>query len=87
MLLYFLIGLCLSLVGFSGMLLAYMFYLDRVDRERRRLIQTLESKCKYLTDRLDAAESMIAKGKPTVIDSRLDLVASEEKWADVISEN
>ena len=42
MLVYVLIGLCLSLAGVAGLQLMYMLYSDRVDKERKKRVHELE---------------------------------------------
>jgi hypothetical protein len=85
MLLYVLIGLCLSLAGVAGLQLMYMFYLDRLDKERKKRVHELEVEYKRLSARLAEAESeleikneMLAVAYPECED--------EEAWADVIDE-
>lgn len=85
MLLYVLIGLCLSLAGVAGLQLMYMFYLDRLDKERKKRLHDLEIECRRLSSRLTEAESeikakddMLAVGDPEFED--------EEAWADLIDE-
>ena len=51
MLLYVLIGLCLSLAGVAGLQLTYMFYLDRIDNE----LASVKSELKMKNDMLAAA--------------------------------
>lgn len=57
MLTYLLIVLCLSLTGVAGLQMAYMMYLDRLDKERKKRLHDLEIKCKELGRRLADAES------------------------------
>jgi hypothetical protein len=85
MLLYVLIGLCLSLAGVAGLQLMYMFYLDRLDKERKKRLHELEIEYKKLSARLAEAESeleikndMLAVAYPEYED--------EEAWADLIDE-
>ena len=85
MLLYVLIGLCLSLAGVAGLQLMYMFYLDRLDKERKKRLHELEIEYKRISARLAEAESeleikndMLAVAYPEYED--------EEAWADLIDE-
>ncbi len=86
MLYYLLIGLCLALVGVAGLQFMYMFYIDRLDRERKKRLVELEHRCKQLSQRLAEAEFKVAEQKE-VIES-LDFYdgETEEAWADVIEE-
>mgnify|MGYP001085793661 CR=1 FL=1 len=59
MLIYVLICISLALVGLSIIELLYLFYLERLERERRMKIIELEQKCKLLTERLKQAEARL----------------------------
>jgi hypothetical protein len=87
MLYYVLIGLCLSLVGVAGLQLTYMFYLDRIDRERKKRISELEHRCRDLTQKLALAHEKIDEQEEAL--DRFDIFRerNEEAWADVIEEN
>ena len=61
MLIYALIGLWLVLVGVAGLQFSYLFYVDRIYRERKKYLQSLEHKCASLAERLDAAETRVAE--------------------------
>ncbi len=83
MLLYALICLSLALVGVAGLQFTYLFYLDRLDRERKKCIREVEHKCRQLTVRLEEAETRIAEQ-----DALIETLSpeSEEAWADVIDD-
>lgn len=83
MLLYALICLSLALVGVAGLQFMYLFYLDRIDQERKKRIYELEHQCRHLTARLEEAETRIAEQEAMV---QLTAPESEEAWADVIDE-
>ena len=87
MLYYVLIGLCLVLTGVAGLQMAYMFYLDRLDRERKRRLRLLERRCKSLTIRLEQAEQRIDEQEKMLgafySDSDAD---DDETWADIIDD-
>lgn len=85
MLLYVLIGLCLSLAGVAGLQLMYMFYLDRMDKERKKRIHELEVAYRKLKQRLTEAESEI-KIKNDMLAVAYPEFEDEEAWADVIDE-
>jgi len=84
MLFYSLIGLCLVLLGTSGLQFVYLFYLDRVDKERKRHIHDLELQCKRLSARLSDAERRIAEQERII--SAISIDSEDEMWADIIEE-
>jgi hypothetical protein len=82
---YFLIGLCLVLVGVVGLQFTYLFYVDRLNRERRKYLTVLEHRCSDLADRLGETERRVAEQ-----DELLETVygkKDDEAWAEVIEEN
>lgn len=83
MLLYALICLSLALVGVAGLQFMYLFYLDRIDQERKKRIREVEHKCRQLTERLAEAKTRIAEQ-----DALIETLSpeNEEAWADVIDE-
>lgn len=83
--LYVLIGLCLSLGGIATLQLMYMFYLDRIDRERKKRLHELELECRRLGTRLDEAEREI-RVKDAMLAAVDPEYEDEEAWADVIDE-
>ena len=83
MLTYVLIGLSFALVGVAGLQLMYLFYMDRVMRERKLNIRDLERTNKRLTKQLEAAEEKVAMQRAriqTIFPDELE----DETWADVI---
>jgi hypothetical protein len=87
MLYYVLIGLCLSLVGVAGLQLMYLFYLDRLDGERKKRIVELEHGCRDLSAKLDAARSRIEEQEELIENLEVLHRQQEEVWADVLEEN
>lgn len=87
MLYYVLIGLCFALVGIAGLQFTYMFYIDRLDRERKKRIVELERRCKELSLKLSQAEFRIAEQKDIIENLEVYDGRSEETWADVIEES
>jgi hypothetical protein len=83
-LMYALICLSLALVGIAGLQFTYLFYLDRVDKERKRLIHQLEVECRRLSSRLADAESRVAEQDRIL--NKLLIEAGDESWADIIEE-
>ena len=86
MLYYALIGLCLALVGVAGLQFMYMFYIDRLDRERKKRLVELEHRCKHLSMSLAEAEFTIAQQKEVIESLHVYDDEGEEAWADVIEE-
>lgn len=84
MLLYVLICVSLALVGVAGLQFTYMFYLERIDAERRKTVAQLERKCKNLTARLQDAEGQIAEQR-RMFDTAYPEI-EDDVWADVIDE-
>lgn len=83
MLMYALIGLSLVLVGIVGLQFTYLFWIDRVYRERRTYLKDLENRYADLNSRLRSAELRIA--------DQAELLETlgykdSEIWADVIEE-
>ena len=87
MLYYVLIGLCFSLVGVAGLQLMYLFYLDRIDRERKKRLSELEHRCNELHSRLDTAHQVIEEQKERIDKLEIMNGRGEEAWADVLEEN
>lgn len=87
MLYYVLIGLCFSLLGVAGLQLMYLFYLDRMDRERKKRIVELESRCKELVARLSNAQNTIVEQEEKIENLEVFQNRHEEAWADVLEEN
>ena len=85
MLLYVLICLCLSLTGIAGLQFTYLFYLDRLDRQRKKRIADLEADHQQLSERLLSAEAKLAKQNELIEAMYLD-EEGEEAWADVIED-
>ena len=85
MLFYALIGSSLVLLGIAGLQFTYLFYLDRIDRERKKHITTLEKKCIDLTAQLHDAELLLAEQREFIGRTYPDAIEIEE-WADLIEE-
>jgi hypothetical protein len=82
---YVLIGLCLSLSGVAALQLMYMFYLDRLDRERKKRIHELEIERRRLATQLADARNEIAI-KNDLLATAFPELQEEEVWADVLDE-
>ena len=83
MLMYALIGLSLVLVGIVGLQFTYLFWIDRVYRERRKYLKDLEKRYADLNSRLRSAERQVAEQAEL-----LETLGYKETetWADVIEE-
>ena len=82
MLMFVLIGVLFVLIGIAGLQFTYLFYFDRIDRERKKHIHDLEIRSRNLTERLEIAERRVEEQ---------DIILSEagingEVWADVIED-
>lgn len=86
MMLYVLIGLSLSLVGVAGLQFFYLVYLERMDREQKKRINELERHCRFLSNRVNEAESKITEQSNLLEGIFDDFGEVEEVWADVIDE-
>ena len=81
---YTLICLSLALLGIAGLQFTYLFYLDRVDKERKKLIHQLEVECRRLSARLADAEAHVAE--QDLLLNKLLIETNDEMWADIIEE-
>lgn len=84
MLMYALICLSFALLGIAGLQFTYLFYLDRVDKERKKLIHQLEVECRRLSVRLADAEARVAE--QDLLLNKLLVETNDEMWADIIEE-
>lgn len=90
MLMYTLICLLFVLIGITGFQFAYMFYFDRIDRERKKHVRSLEKRAARLALRLERAEiklaeqsALLALYKPMVDNDP----AEDDAWAEVLDES
>jgi len=83
MLYYVLIGLSLALAGAVGLQLAYMFYFDRLDKERKKRVAELERRCIRLQNRLEDAERRISEQEQLIAALYTD---DDETWAEVLDD-
>lgn len=84
MLFYALIGSSLVLLGIAGLQFTYLFYLDRIDAERKKHIASLERKCIDLQARLESAEERLAEHE--LLDPAFSEAGEREDWAELIEE-
>jgi hypothetical protein len=84
---YALIGLSLILTGLVGLQFTYLFYVDRLNKERKMHLRSLEQKCGRLADRLESAQRRIAEQNELLEPIYPELGREENvAWADVIEE-
>jgi len=84
MLMYVLIGLCLVLLGITGLQFTYLAYVDRINAERRKYLRALELKYSAMAARLTEAELRLAEQ-----DEILEGIypgSSQESWAEIIED-
>lgn len=86
MILYILIGLCFSLLGAAGVQFVYLFYLGRLDVERKKRVAELEQTRKELLALLAEARTVIASQEQTIHDLETFRGRGEEAWADIIED-
>jgi hypothetical protein len=85
MMLYVLICLCLALSGVAGLQFFYLFYLERIDDERKKRLRELEHHAVNLTHRLEEAEQRLA-AQEKIINDFYQEPEEDEAWADLIEE-
>ena len=81
-----LIGLSLVLLGIVGLQFSYLFYLDRVFRERKKYLQELEQRSGQLANQLEEASKLIAEQREFIETAYPEMRKKEEVWAEVIDE-
>ena len=86
MLSFALILLSFVLIGIVGFQFTYMFYFDRVQRERKKHIHDLEHKCIRLGERLEQAEQRLAEQDALLETAYPGMKKDDEVWADVIED-
>jgi hypothetical protein len=86
MLMFVLIGVCLVLVGIAGLEFTYLFYVERLYRERQKHLQMLERKCSRLAEKLDAAETRVREQSDFIALMCPEGLPDEETWSDIIED-
>jgi hypothetical protein len=86
MFMFALIGLSLVLLGIAGLQFSYLFYIERLYRERQKYVQMLEHKNARLGDDLDAAEARIREQSELIASMCPESIVEDEAWADVIED-
>jgi hypothetical protein len=85
MLMLVLIGLSLVLAGLAGLQFTYLFYVDRMNRERRKHLKLLEERCAQMARRLEAAEARINQ-QNELLESVYPGITKDETWAEIIED-
>lgn len=83
---YSLIVLLLVLVGVAGLQFSYMFYVDRLNRERKAYLRDLERRARRLNEKLEQAEAKIAEQSALLAKFVPEYVTEDETWADILDE-
>lgn len=87
---YVLILLLFVLLGVAGLQFSYMFYLDRLDRERKSYLRDLERRTRRLNEKLERAEAKIAEQSAQIVKLLPECLGvfdpEDEAWADIIEE-
>jgi 16S rRNA C1402 (ribose-2'-O) methylase RsmI len=87
MTLYVLICLSLSLAGVAGLQFFYLVYLERMDKQKKKVIRDLERHNIRLKERLYNAELRITEQAKIIEEVCEDYEDEEEEiWADVIED-
>ena len=81
-----LIGLLFVVVSVAGLQFTYLFYLDRLDRERKKHIREVELRASSLAAQLDSAERRLAEQAALIERFVPELILEDEAWADLIDE-
>jgi hypothetical protein len=87
MLVYLLIGLLFILIGVTGLQFTYLFWADRLDRERKICIRELERRSRRLADDLETAEKRLAEQDALLLKFVPELKLDTETWADVLDDH
>jgi 16S rRNA C1402 (ribose-2'-O) methylase RsmI len=75
----------LALSGVAGLQFFYMFYLERLEDERKKRLRELEHHSSQLVLRLEEAEKRLAV-QEKIINDFYQEQEEDEAWADVIEE-
>ena len=86
MLIFVLIGLSLVLAGLAGLQFTYLFYADRLNRERRKHVKQVERRCARLAAQLEAAEARISEQNELLEAAYPGITRADEAWAEVIED-
>jgi uncharacterized membrane protein len=86
MLMYALIGLSLVLIGIVGLQFTYLFYMERIYKERQKYLHDLEKRHSRTLEELESSRRRIAEQDDLLDAIYPDLEQADEAWADVIEE-
>lgn len=90
---YGLILLLFVLLGVAGLQFSYMFYLERLDRERKSHVRDLERRTRRLQQKLELAEEKITEQSAQIFSLLPECAgvftedpSDDEAWAEIIEE-
>jgi hypothetical protein len=83
---YALIGLCLVLVGFVGLQLTYMFYIEKLYKMRIEHTRLLEREAKMLRLKVGFLEGKLAEKNALLEKYGIENEVSDEVWADILED-
>lgn len=83
MVIFGLITFIFVLIGVIGLQLMYSFYVERLDRERKRFLRDLERENRKLKEELNAARTRLTSLHLIAPDGS---ISDEDLWAEVIEE-
>lgn len=81
----FLIGSLFVLVGVAGLQFTYTYYIERLDRERKKYLYQVERRAKRLSERLEAAEARISE-QQAMLERLVPEYLADDAWAEIIDE-
>lgn len=78
MLTFALIGLAFALIGVAGLQITYLLYLDRVLKEKKQLVRSLERRNQRLNDQINDLRRKATSEKVST--------EEDEVWAEVLDQ-
>lgn len=87
MLMYALICISLVLLGVAGLQFMYLFYVDRLYRERKKYLQDLEYRYARLTARLEYAEKKLSEQAETIAALTGEDIDEDDTWEEIIEDH
>jgi hypothetical protein len=84
---YALICISFVLLGIAGLQFMYLFYVDRLYRERRKYLQDLEYRYARLTARLEYAERRITEQEEIIAMLTDKEPFDEDSWEEIIEDH
>jgi hypothetical protein len=84
---YALICISLVLLGVAGLQFMYLFYVDRLYRERKKYLQDLEYRYARLTARLEYAEKKLSEQAETIAALTGEDIDEDDTWEEIIEDH